>query len=194
MQKIFLFIEKIFAYIILSLLRMTLRYSVAGLSKPYPMGIYVFWHRNIIPMLLNRRNENVVIIISSSKDGDYITEPAKLFGYITVRGSSTRQGSSALKEMIKLSKQHILAITPDGPKGPAQKLKDGALQLSYLTKLPIYAIKVNVLSAWIFKSWDRFILPKPFAKITVLYSDPFYITSKEEFVAKRDEIEMWMNK
>jgi len=193
MSSFLLFIEKIFAYAILSFLRITLRFQVSGLVKPYPKCIFVFWHRNIISLLINRRNENIVIIISSSRDGDYIAEPAKLFGYITVRGSSTRQGGTALKEMIKLSKKHSLALTPDGPKGPAQKLKDGALLLAYLTKLPIYAIKVHASKAWVFNSWDRFVLPKPFAKVSIQYSEPFYINSKEEFESIRTEIENWMN-
>ena len=193
MYKIILFLEKTSAYIFLSLLRITLRYRISGLQKPYPKAVYVFWHRNIISLLLNRRNENNVIIISSSKDGDYIAEPAKMFGYITVRGSSSRRGDTALKEMIKLSKKYSLALTPDGPKGPAQILKDGALHLAYLTKLPLYAVKVNVSKAWVFRSWDRFILPKPFAGISVLYSEPFYITSKDDFQSKRDEIQDWMN-
>ena len=191
--KILLFIEKTVAYIFLSLLRLTFRYQVSGLSKPYPRAVYVFWHRNIISLLLNRRNENNVIIISSSKDGDYIAEPAKMFGYITVRGSSSRHGGTALKEMIKLSKEHSLALTPDGPKGPAQRLKDGALQLAYLTKLPLIAVKVHVSSAWVFNSWDRFVLPKPFAQISVLYSPPYYIGNKEEFEQIREEIQDWMN-
>ena len=193
MYKLLLFIEKITAYIILSFLRLTLRYRISGLAKPYPRAVYVFWNRNIIALLLNRRNEKNVVIISSSKDGDYIAEPAKMFGYITVRGSSSRQGSTALKEMVKLSRAHSLALTPDGPKGPTQKLKDGALQLAYLTKLPLHAVKVDVSKAWVFNSWDRFVVPKPFAHITVQYSEPYMISNKEEFEQKREEIQDWMN-
>jgi hypothetical protein len=172
---------------------LTLKYEIIGEKQPHQNIIYVFWHRNILPLLINRRNEGVVVIISSSKDGDFIAEPAKLFGYKTVRGSSTRGGSNALKEMIKLSKNHSFALTPDGPKGPAQKLKEGALQLAYLTKLPIVAVRVKVSNAWIFNSWDRFIFPKPFSKISIEYSEPLYINTKEIFDEIKNEIEMWLN-
>ncbi len=193
LAPLILFLEKYFAVFFLKLLGATFKYEITGLSKPYPKAIYVFWHRNIIPLLINRRNEKVVIIISSSTDGDYIAEPAKLFGYLPVRGSSTRQGTSALKEMLKLSSTHTIALTPDGPKGPAQKLKDGVLQLAYLSKCPVYAVNVKVSKAWIFKSWDKFILPKPFSNIKIEYSEPFMITCKETFDTYRTLIEEFMN-
>lgn len=184
MFKIFLFFEKWFAYVVLSLLRLTLRYHRKGLENTKERVIYVFWHRNIIPLLIDRRNENNVVIISSSRDGDFIAEPAKAFGYHVVRGSSTRGGRKALSEMIKLTKNHSIAITPDGPKGPVYKMKEGALQLAYLSGLPVCAVKVSVSSAKIFNSWDRFILPKPFANITLEYSQHYHISSKDDFKQK----------
>ena len=189
MFRVVLFLEKYVAYVVLKILQLTVKYEVKGLRKPYPRAIYVFWHRNIIPLLINRRHENVVVIVSSSRDGDYIAEPAKLFGYITARGSTSRQGSSALKEMVKLSANHSLAITPDGPKGPARVLKEGTLQLAYLTKLPIHAVRVSVSKKIIANSWDKFIIPLPFAKIEVTYSEPFWVKTKEDFETKKREIE-----
>jgi lysophospholipid acyltransferase (LPLAT)-like uncharacterized protein len=186
MSNIFLFLEKWFAYLFLSMLRLTLRYERKGLEFTKDRVIYVFWHRNIIPLLIDRRNENNVVIISSSRDGDYIAEPAKLFGYKVVRGSSTRGGMKALTEMVRLSKEHSLALTPDGPKGPVYNIKEGALQLSYLSGLPIVAVKVNVKSAFIFNSWDKFILPKPFSKIYLEYSNHYYIKTKDDFRLKID--------
>jgi len=171
---------------------LTYSYKISGLKKPYPKYIYVFWHRNILPLLLNRKNEKVVVLVSQSKDGDYIAEPCKLFGFLTARGSSTRHGASALKELIKLSKNHSIAITPDGPKGPKGVIKEGVLQLSYLTKIPICAVKVKVSSAWIFNSWDNFIFPKPFAKIEILYSAQMSISSKEDYLLYKNKIEEFM--
>ena len=192
LYKITLFLEKYFAFIILNILYITFSYKIIGLSKPYPKYIYIFWHRNIIPLLLNRKYENVVVLISSSKDGDYIAEPTKLFGFKTARGSSSRKGIAAFKELVRLSKNHTIAITPDGPRGPRGKVKDGALQLSYLTKIPLCAVKVKVSSAWVFNSWDRFVLPKPFAKIEVEYSEPIYVASKEDFELYKEQIEGFM--
>jgi len=192
-HRTLLFFLKYLAFIFLSLLNLTFRYEVHGLKKPYRKAIYVFWHQNIISLLLNRKREQVAVIISSSKDGDYIAEPAKLFGYIPVRGSSTRQGANALKELVALTKHHSVAITPDGPKGPAFEFKNGALQVALLSGLPIIAVKVFVSSAWSFASWDSFIFPHPFAKIKICYSEPFVINSKDDFKPMCTKIESWMN-
>jgi len=135
-----------------------------------------------------------VIIISSSRDGDYIAEPAKLLGYKVARGSSTRGGNKALKEMVSLAKNHSFGITPDGPKGPPFVVKEGALVLAYLTGLPIYALQVSVSKAYVFKSWDGFVLPLPFARISVIYSEAIYVRSKEVFSEIKGEIEEFMGK
>jgi lysophospholipid acyltransferase (LPLAT)-like uncharacterized protein len=193
MYKIILFLEKWFAFILLSIFRISFKYEKKGLENTKEKVIYVFWHRNIIPLMLDRRKENNVVLISNSKDGDYIAEPAKAFGYIVVRGSSTRGGVSALKEMSKLAKNHSVAITPDGPKGPPNKIKEGALQLAYLTKLPICAVYVKVYSKWVFNSWDNFIFPKFFSKIDIEYSKHFLIKNKNDFCIKKD-IEDFLNK
>jgi len=203
-HKITLFLLKYFAFIFLSLLDLSLKYKVHGMNKPYKKAIYVFWHQNIISLLLNRKKEGVKVMISSSKDGDYIAEPAKLFGYVPIRGSSTRQGAKAFRQILNHTQNNSdncqlpivncsVAITPDGPKGPAFEFKPGALQLSLLSGLPIIAVRVTVSSAWRFDSWDGFILPYPFAKINIYYSEPYIIKSKEDFESRKKEIESWMN-
>ncbi|MCL2064581.1 MAG: lysophospholipid acyltransferase family protein [Candidatus Cloacimonetes bacterium] len=192
-HQFLLFIERQLSYVFLNVLYHTMRYTITGLKKPYPHAIYAFWHRDIMPLMINRKNEKVAIMISPSRDGNYMAAPAIKFGFIAVRGSSSRKGMSALKEMIKLSKNHSLAITPDGPKGPAQILKEGVLQLAYLTKLPIIATRTHVSDAWVFNSWDRFYCPYPFSRIKIEYSKPFYISSKENFEEYKKEIESFMN-
>ena len=192
-HKVLLFFERHLSIFFINILFYTLRYTKIGLKKPYPKAIYAFWHKDIMPLLINRKKENIAIIISPSKDGDFIAAPAIRAGYIAVRGSSSRKGTSALKQMVKLSENHSLAITPDGPKGPAQVLKDGVLQLSYLTKLPIIATRTKVSHAYVFNSWDRFYIPYPFAKVRIEYSKPIFVTSKDEFDDKKREIEEFMN-
>ena len=192
-HRFLLFIERQFAFVVLNILFYTMKYTIVGLKKPYPKAIYAFWHKDIMPLMINRKNENIVILISPSRDGNYMAEPAIKFGFIAVRGSSSRKGMSAMKEMIKLSEKHSLAITPDGPKGPAQVLKEGVIQLAYLTKLPIIATRTKVSAAWIFNSWDKFYFPYPFAKVRIEYSEPFYINSKDDFEENKKLIEEWMN-
>ena len=187
-----LLIERVLIYLIIYPLHWTFRYNVKGYKKPYPKAIYAFWHKDIIPLMTNRKHEKNVILISNSKDGDFIALPAEMFGYIPVRGSSSKNGISALKEMITLSKKNSLAITPDGPKGPSQEIKDGVLQLAYLSKLPIIATKTKVSKAIYFNSWDKFYIPLPFAKIDIEYSQMYYINSKNEFDTKKKMIEEFM--
>lgn len=189
MSNFLLFFEKYFAYIFVHLIGITLRYKLQTPAKNERV-LYAFWHRNIIPLLYLHRDQNVVIMISSSKDGDIIAGPTSLFGYNVVRGSSSRGGSKATREMIKLAKKWTLAITPDGPRGPAKKIKEGLLYLAYFTKLPIVPIDVEVKREFIFNSWDKFRLPKLFSKVKIFYGHKIFINSKEEIDAKKEAVEM----
>ena len=190
-SSFFLTIEKYLGAFFIKILGSTFRYRFLTPS-PKERVIYAFWHRNIIPLAYLYRNKDIVIMISSSKDGDLIAGPVSKLGYITVRGSSTRQGSTATKKMIKLSKSYSLAITPDGPKGEKEKIKKGLLYLAYLSNLPIVPVAVDVDRAIIFKSWDSFRLPKIGAKIFVFYGNPIWIKTKEEITSKFDEVQKAM--
>jgi len=188
MNKIIFFIEKHIIAILLLLLGFTFRYK---LLTPQPKGIvvYAFWHINIIPLLLLRKFEKIVILISSSKDGELIAGPAKVLGFQPVRGSSRRGGSKAVKEIIKLSKRFSIGITPDGPKGPNKKIKEGLLHIAYFTHLPIISVAVDIQREKVFNSWDKFRLPKPFSKINVSYGEPIYIKSKDEIISKIEVVQ-----
>ena len=106
--------------------------------------IYVFWHRNIIPLMYLHRRQEIAIIVSPSKDGELIAAPAELLGYTAIRGSSSRGGTAALLKSVKLAEGHTIAITPDGPRGPREQLKKSVLFLAYHTGLPIVPVAVNV--------------------------------------------------
>ncbi len=185
MNKFSLFLEKYLAVFLVRILGITWKYN---LQTPKPEGkvIYAFWHRNMLPLLYLHRHENAVILISSSKDGEIIAGPAKLLGYQTARGSSSKKGSSATRKLIKLAKENSLAITPDGPKGPSEKIKDGATFLSYITKLPIIPVAVDINKEKVFNSWDRFRLPHFFCKINISYGDPIYIKAKDEIGERKE--------
>ncbi len=185
MNKFSLFLVKYLAAFIVKILGISWRYNLHT-PKPKEKVIYAFWHRNIIPLMYLHRGEDIVILVSSSKDGELITGPAKLFGYKAARGSSSRKGSSATRKLIKLAKENSIGITPDGPKGPPEKVKDGATFLSYFTKLPIIPVAVDINREKVFKSWDRFRLPHFFSKINITYGDPININSKEEIEEKKE--------
>ncbi|MBC8416612.1 MAG: lysophospholipid acyltransferase family protein [Candidatus Cloacimonetes bacterium] len=191
MRKIFFFLEKYTVALFVLILGSTLRYKLRTLP-PEGNVIYAFWHRNMIPLLFLHKFEKAVILISGSKDGDLIANPAHALGYLTSRGSSRRGGSSAIKKLIKLSQDHCLAITPDGPKGPGEKVKNGVVFLSYFTGKPIIPIAVDINWEKVFNSWDRFRLPKLFSQVYVAYGEPIFVNSKDEIKAKVQEVQKAM--
>jgi lysophospholipid acyltransferase (LPLAT)-like uncharacterized protein len=156
------------------LLGITWRYKRLN-PLPTEKAIYAFWHRNILPMLYLHRNREYLVIISKSQDGDLIADVCEKLGYLTARGSTSRGGSSALRKMIALSRKYSLAFTPDGPKGPAGKIKEGMVYLAKLTGLPVILISAKVRHEIVFHSWDRFRLPLPFSRIEIVYDEPQYI-------------------
>jgi len=188
MNKIIFFIEKHIIAILLLLLGFTFKYNILT-PKPKGIVIYAFWHRNMIPLLFLRKFEKIVILISSSKDGELIAGPAKVLGFLTARGSSRRGGSKAVKEIIKLSRRFSIGITPDGPKGPTEKIKDGLLYIAYFTHLPIIPVAVDIQREKVFNSWDGFRLPIPFTKVNVSYGKPIYIKSKDEIISKIEVVQ-----
>jgi len=191
--KIIIFIEKYIAWFFLILLKSTLRYNIKGDLHRHSNVIYLLWHQNIIPAVLSRTKENIALLASASFDGELIAAPLSLLGYTMIRGSSSKKGVSALREMLSALKSNSISLTPDGPRGPAHKLKDGALYLSLMSKCPIIPLVVNVHKKWQFNSWDKFILPKPFSRVDMHYLQPFFVNSKDEMPQKLSEIESLMN-
>jgi lysophospholipid acyltransferase (LPLAT)-like uncharacterized protein len=113
------------------------------------------------------------VLVSEHKDGEIITRILEQFGMFGVRGSSSRGGTRALLEAVQVVKGGTnMAFTPDGPRGPRHSFAPGALILAHRAGVPIVTITAQVDRAWRFGSWDGFELPKPFARITVLYGDP----------------------
>ncbi len=192
--KLVIFIEQYIAWFFLICLRLCLRYRISGNPYKGQRVVYVLWHQNILSVLLTRIYEKVGIVVSASFDGELIAAPAELLGYRAIRGSSSKNSVSALKEMLQFIKTNSVAVTPDGPKGPPYKIKEGAVFLAYMAKLPIIPVIVHTRRKWQFNSWDRFILPKPFSLTEIHYMDPVYITSKDEIASKCVEIEDMMIK
>jgi lysophospholipid acyltransferase (LPLAT)-like uncharacterized protein len=135
--------------------------------------IYTFWHGMMLPLLWQHRNEDVAIVISEHQDGEIIARIAHSLGYRSVRGSSSRGGSRALLGSAReLEQGHDVAFTPDGPRGPFETFAPGALVVAQRTGAPLVLITVDARRAWRMSSWDRFLIPKPFARVTILYDDP----------------------
>ena len=133
----------------------TARFEVEGderhaelVAQKQPV-IYVLWHGRLLPLTFMHRHRNVAALISQSKDGEYISRIVRHWGYDPVRGSSTRGGSAALRGLVRAARAgQSLALTPDGPRGPRQKMKAGALLVAQLSGLPVQPISAGCGRAW----------------------------------------------
>jgi len=136
-----------------------------------PPKLFVFWHSRQLMMpwffLTQRRSSanRISVLISRHSDGRIIAGAVNRLGIESVAGSSSRGAAAASRQLLSLTKQgsHI-AITPDGPKGPAEKVKEGLVQLARLGSVTIYPTAYACSSYWQIKSWDRMIIPKPFSR------------------------------
>ena len=147
--------------------------------------VFVFWHGQLLPLVHYHRHEGAVVLVSEHADGEYITRVIERNGFGTVRGSSTRGGTKGLKGLIRAARSgKDLALTPDGPRGPAGDFKPGALAVAQVTGLPVIPVAVGASSGWRFRSWDGFLVPRPFARIAIHYGDPVLIARD----ASRDDM------
>jgi len=138
--------------------------------------IYAIWHCELLPLVWFHRRERCTILVSAHEDGGYLAAAAERWGYRLIRGSSSRGGPAGLRGMIRaLDGGKVVATTPDGPKGPAKRAKPGLLMAARAAGVPIIGVRASAADAWTFNSWDRFVLPKPFAKIRVRYAEPLYV-------------------
>jgi lysophospholipid acyltransferase (LPLAT)-like uncharacterized protein len=152
----------------------TLSYEVRGRENqeiawiPGRPVIFVTWHGRLLPLLHLYRGNGIVMLVSQHRDGEYLTRLARGLGYDAVRGSSTRGGFPALREIVRrLRSGRSVAITPDGPQGPREKFKPGALQAARITGAPVIPVMAGANRAWWIEGWDRFLVPKPFARVPV---------------------------
>jgi lysophospholipid acyltransferase (LPLAT)-like uncharacterized protein len=157
------------------------------------------WHQQFfgaIRYFQNYRHLRPGLMISRSKDGEIIAGVAALSGWEPVRGSSSRGGREAMKAIInKLKETGLAAHIVDGPQGPAGVVKNGLIAIAQATDAVIVPFYVSASSAWYFHSWDRFMLPKPFSRVTIRFDEPIPLKPAEneaEFEAQRDSVEKIM--
>lgn len=146
--------------------------------------IFCFWHSNLLPMAYLLRGADLTTIASLSKDGKRAGDLVKLWKNNVVFGSSSKGGFSALRQCLRiLNSKKSVVITPDGPKGPREKVKPGVSQLSIISKAPVITISALPSRAWYLNSWDHFMIPKPFTKIDIVVGEPLSSDGKsiEEF-------------
>lgn len=135
--------------------------------------VFALWHGELLALAWAHRDQGIVVLVSEHRDGEVITRVLERLGCRMVRGSTTRGGGRALMGLIReLEGGHSIAVTPDGPRGPAHQFQPGALVAAQRAGAPVVAMAVHADRAWHLGSWDSFMIPKPFARVTIAYSDP----------------------
>ena len=158
--------------------------------------VLAFWHGTMLMPWYLSRNKNFSALISKSKDGELLSKLLKHWNFNVIRGSSSTGGDVALEIMIDFAKNdNSIAITPDGPRGPAHKLKAGAVITAKKSGLPLVLLGVAYKSKKLLKSWDSFQVPFFFTRANVVFSNPIYIDSKLSYeetskIIERCEIEL----
>jgi lysophospholipid acyltransferase (LPLAT)-like uncharacterized protein len=154
----------------------------AGEAKPF---IPCFWHELLLFGVyylrqLHRRGVNIGFLVSPSADGELGSRLLASYGIQAIRGSATRTGAQAIQALYSaIKKQGVCpANSPDGPKGPPREFKPGTILLAQITQTPIVPLAYAADRAWRLKSWDRFVIPKPFARIKIVVGEPIYVDKK----------------
>lgn len=177
---------------VLRLLRRMLRVVQVGRARVDALWrrgdrvIVTFWHGRLLMMPFAAPEQPAAILISQHRDGEYISRIAQRMGYRVIRGSATRGGARAFRQLIQaLGEGQNVVVTPDGPKGPAGKAKPGAVELARVTGAPIVPVAFGASRAMFLRSWDRFLVPGFFARGVFVWGEPLVVPPE----ASRAEID-----
>lgn len=181
------------AVVLLRIVFLTVRVDhrrVVDDASPYvnPRGLkrYVFcmWHDGIAIAVFSMKTWFLSGLMSQHRDGGYLADASRLAGILPVRGSTTRGGAEAVRQLLELPEYH-LAMTPDGPQGPRRTLKEGILYISSRSGRPIVPTAILASRCWSIKGrWTDLLIPKPFARVLLIAGRPVEIPSdlpREEF-------------
>jgi lysophospholipid acyltransferase (LPLAT)-like uncharacterized protein len=151
--------------------------------------ILAFWHRHLLLMPYAYRGRGISVLVSQSRDGEMIASTVAHFGIATARGSSSRGGASGLRELLRQGAQGLdLAFTPDGPRGPRGRVQPGVLMAAAATGFPIQPVALAATRARRLRSWDRFVVPLPFAAVHFVYGPELHIARRDDLTAAAGEL------
>ncbi|MFO0845234.1 MAG: lysophospholipid acyltransferase family protein [Gemmataceae bacterium] len=152
--------------------------------------LYTFWHETLLLPAFRYSQTPTKVLISEHADGELIAQACRHLGLGVVRGSTTRGGVKAVREVLKLGGKKHLVVTPDGPRGPRRQFQQGAIFLAARTGLPIVPVGFAYHNCWRLRSWDRFALPCPFSPAVGVLGAPIRVPPD----AGRHDIELWRQK
>ena len=200
-HKIFVYIELLLVKIISSTYKIRVINPEIELNvlKKGQVPIYASWHQRFFPgIAFFARRKPISVMISQSKDGELISRIVNQLGWHPVRGSSSRGGKKALREVYTLAKKgYKIAHIVDGPRGPQSVVKPGLIIISMDSGMPIIPTIISAEKKWVFNSWDRFIVPKPFSRVIIRFGDEINVPkdlSGLAFEKKRSGVEDTLKK
>lgn len=170
-------------WLLIQFIGRTSRFSVKGFDRFRGMArsgqgsIVIVWHGRTMMPVFYCRNMGIQAIISLSRDGEIQSRIFKRFGFVVIRGSSGRGGAKAALTAVKrLQNGGSLAITPDGPKGPANEVQDGTIFMAKKAGVPIIPLGVGISRRKLMPTWDSYALPKPFCRCGLIFGEPLEIS------------------
>jgi len=188
-----------FGYPLVNALGRTLRWRVEGLHHYDAIvaagrqPVMAFWHGRILPATVFFRGRGIVVITSENFDGEWIARIIERFGYGTARGSTTRGGRKAMRQLMReMERGRPAGFTVDGPRGPARVAQPGAVWLARTTGNPVLPFHLEASSHWTASSWDRTQVPKPFSTVALTIGAPLEVAADataDQLDAARAELE-----
>lgn len=175
------------AFIASMLIRLIAKSWHVEIKGRLPTGpcIVAFWHGEMLPVWFTFRALRPVALVSPSTDGALLERLVTDWGYEVVLGSSSHGGTEALQQLVKNAAHHVVLITPDGPRGPAHIMKPGAVIAAHRSGAPLVLVRMHTSWKKVFsRSWDKFELPLPFARVQICISPPIVVQAHLD----RDEI------
>lgn len=148
---------------------------IAAVAAAGQQPIFALWHGRILPAITFLRDRGIVAITSENYDGEWIARLMRRFGYRASRGSTSRGGARALRQLLGDVKGAPVAFTVDGPRGPARVAQPGAVWLSKATGNPVLPFHIEAARGWELGSWDRTLVPRPFTRVAIVFGPPFVV-------------------
>jgi lysophospholipid acyltransferase (LPLAT)-like uncharacterized protein len=158
--------------------------------------IFTFWHEYIITVLPRWGHTPLTVLCSQHRDGEWVNQTALSLGLNIVRGSTSRGGSAAIRQMKKNSKFSSLAISPDGPRGPRRKMAIGPVYLASLLRMPVVPVGIGISNPYRLKTWDKFAVPRPLSRVRLVFGPKIRVdrkSGKQQLESTQQGVQRLMN-